>query len=98
MKIQAQIERQPSKNSSISENNIKDTKPPFLESARKREVSLAKMSLWIVILFLCCHCIRIVVNGYEMVQTQIHGVSHSYFYIGKRTFKVTCEVFYRAKR
>jgi hypothetical protein len=36
---------------------------------RKREVTLAKVSLCIVCIFFVCHGIRIVPNTFEMVQT-----------------------------
>ena len=45
------------------------------ESLRKREVALAKISLYIVLVFLFCHIIRIIPNGYEMIQSYHLGVS-----------------------
>ena len=45
------------------------------ESLRKREVALAKISLYIVLVFLFCHIIRIIPNAYEMIQSYHLGVS-----------------------
>ena len=43
-------------------------------SARQREVALARVSIYIVIVFLICHTVRIIPNSFEMVQTFIHKV------------------------
>ena len=45
------------------------------QSLRKREVALAKISLYIVLVFLLCHIIRIIPNAYEMIQSYNLGVS-----------------------
>ena len=36
---------------------------------RKREVALARISIYIVFVFLLCHSVRIVPNTYEMITT-----------------------------
>ena len=36
---------------------------------RKREVTLSKISIYIVFVFLFCHSVRIVPNGFELAQT-----------------------------
>ena len=38
---------------------------------RRREVVLAKISLYMVFVFLICHSVKIVPNIYEMVQTYL---------------------------
>lgn len=40
-------------------------------SLRKREVTLSKVSIYIVFVFLFCHSVRIIPNTYEMVFTYI---------------------------
>lgn len=49
--------------------------PSQAESLRKREVALARISLYIVFVFLLCHCIRLIPNTFEMIQTYLSGVS-----------------------
>ena len=36
---------------------------------RRREVALARISIYIVFVFLLCHSVRIVPNTYEMITT-----------------------------
>ncbi len=38
---------------------------------RKREVVLSRISIYIVFVFLLCHSVRIIPNGYEMFTTYI---------------------------
>ena len=45
------------------------------ESGRKRETSLAKLSLYISALFMTCNLSRVIANAYEMIMSGIHGVS-----------------------
>ena len=45
------------------------------ESGRKREANLAKLSLYISVLFMSCNLFRVIANAYEMIMTAIHGVS-----------------------
>ena len=48
-------------------------------SARQREVALARVSIYIVVVFLICHTVRIIPNSFEMVQTFIHKVRKENF-------------------
>ena len=50
----------------------------FHSDLRRREVVLAKISLYMVFVFLICHSVKIVPNVYEMVQTYL-TVSLIYF-------------------
>lgn len=49
------------------------------ESLRKREVALAKISLYIVFVFLVCHSVRMFPNTFEMVQTHLAENDHGDF-------------------
>ena len=40
-------------------------------SFRRREVTLARVSLYIVVIFLVCHGVRIFPNMFEMVQVSV---------------------------
>ena len=52
---------------------------------RRREVVLAKISLYMVFVFLICHSVKIVPNIYEMLQTYLM-VSQFFIYIIISTF------------
>ncbi len=45
--------------------------PQNASDLRRREVVLAKISLYMVFVFLICHSVKIVPNIYEMVQTYL---------------------------
>ena len=68
----SQIESQPF----VISGNEDGRKQAFavVMSARQREVALARVSIYIVIVFLICHTVRIIPNSFEMVQTFIHKV------------------------
>ena len=51
---------------------------PYYHNSRKREVALARISLYIVLVFLLCHIIRIIPNAYEMIQSYNLGVSMTF--------------------
>ena len=53
---------------------------PYYHNLRKREVALARISLYIVLVFLLCHIIRIIPNAYEMIQSYNLGVSMIFVY------------------
>ena len=52
---------------------------PYYQNSRKREVALARISLYIVLVFLLCHIIRIIPNAYEMIQSYNLGVSMIFY-------------------
>ena len=49
-------------------------------------MALAKISLYIVLVFLFCHIIRIIPNAYEMIQSYNLGVSKRYVSQNKDVF------------
>ena len=57
----------------VSNQNSRSGTSP--QSLRRREVVLARISLYIAFVFLLCHIIRLIPNAYEMIQSFFHGVS-----------------------
>jgi hypothetical protein len=59
---------------------------------RKREVALARISIYIVFVFLFCHSVRIVPNTYEMISTYTEVTTRTLpLHIGASFFAVKGE-------